>query len=132
MFSFSSLGSADLLLMYYESCDLFLLVDFLLVLFLQSGELADNVSKIIDPQFADKVDMSEVQVIISYIVVELFMKLSKCWDEIWFLGQDEFSVVITKALMTLVHGLETKFDAEMVSMTRVPWASLESVGDQSE
>ncbi|XP_020111556.1 vacuolar protein sorting-associated protein 53 A isoform X2 [Ananas comosus] len=71
-----------------------------------SGELADNVSKIIDPQFTDKVDMSEVQ--------------------------DEFSVVITKALMTLVHGLETKFDAEMVSMTRVPWASLESVGDQSE
>lgn len=48
------------------------------------------------------------------------------------MGQDEFSVVITKALMTLVHGLETKFDAEMVSMTRVPWASLESVGDQSE
>ncbi|XP_073107578.1 vacuolar protein sorting-associated protein 53 A [Elaeis guineensis] len=71
-----------------------------------SGELAENVSKIIDPQFADKVDMSEVQ--------------------------DEFSAVITKALLTLVHGLETKFDAEMVAMTRVPWASLESVGDQSE
>lgn len=78
MFSFSSLGSADQLLLYYESCDLILLVDFLLVLFLQSGELADNVSKIIDPQFTDKVDMSEVQVIISDIVVELFMKLSKC------------------------------------------------------
>jgi hypothetical protein len=46
--------------------------------------------------------------------------------------QDEFSAVITKALMTLVHGLETKFDAEMVAMTRVPWATLESVGDQSE
>lgn len=46
--------------------------------------------------------------------------------------QDEFSAVITKALLTLVHGLETKFDAEMVAMTRVPWASLESVGDQSE
>ncbi|XP_008793539.2 vacuolar protein sorting-associated protein 53 A [Phoenix dactylifera] len=71
-----------------------------------SGELAENVSKIIDPQFADKVDMSAVQ--------------------------DEFSAVITKALLTLVHGLETKFDAEMVAMTRVPWASLESVGDQSE
>ncbi|KAJ6835965.1 vacuolar protein sorting-associated protein 53 A [Iris pallida] len=71
-----------------------------------SGELAENVSKIIDSQFVDKVDMSEVQ--------------------------DEFSVVITKALLTLVHGLETKFDAEMVAMTRVPWASLESVGDQSE
>ncbi|XP_072972528.1 vacuolar protein sorting-associated protein 53 A isoform X1 [Typha angustifolia] len=71
-----------------------------------SGELAENVSKIIDPQFAEKVDISEVQ--------------------------DEFSAVITKALMTLVHGLETKFDAEMVAMTRVPWSTLESVGDQSE
>ncbi|KAL6840013.1 hypothetical protein ACP4OV_029823 [Aristida adscensionis] len=71
-----------------------------------SGELAENVAKMINPQFADKVDMSEVQ--------------------------DEFSAVITKALMTLVHGLETKFDAEMVAMTRVPWATLESVGDQSE
>ncbi|EHA8589826.1 hypothetical protein COCNU_scaffold012629G000020 [Cocos nucifera] len=29
-----------------------------------SVELAENVSKIIDPQFADKVDMSEVQVTI--------------------------------------------------------------------
>lgn len=47
--------------------------------------------------------------------------------------QDEYSAVITKALVTLVNGLETKFDIEMVAMTtRVPWATLESVGDQSE
>lgn len=46
--------------------------------------------------------------------------------------QDEFSAVITKALVTLVHGLETKFDAEMAAMTRVLWGTLESVGDQSE
>ncbi|XP_052197337.1 vacuolar protein sorting-associated protein 53 A isoform X2 [Diospyros lotus] len=71
-----------------------------------SGELAENVSKTIDPQLAEGVDMSEVQ--------------------------DEFSAVITKALITLVHGLETKFDVEMVAMTRVPWGTLESVGDQSE
>ncbi|CAM0884210.1 unnamed protein product [Alopecurus aequalis] len=71
-----------------------------------SGELAENVAKMINSQFSDKVDMSEVQ--------------------------DEFSAVITKALMTLVHGVETKFDAEMVAMTRVPWSTLESVGDQSE
>lgn len=71
-----------------------------------AGELAESVSKIIDSQYADKVDMSEVQ--------------------------DEFSSVITKALLTLVHGIETKFDGEMVAMTRVPWATLESVGDQSE
>ncbi|KAL7592539.1 hypothetical protein Lser_V15G31723 [Lactuca serriola] len=72
-----------------------------------AGELAENVSKIIDPQLADGVDMSEVE--------------------------DEYSAVITKALVTLVNGLETKFDIEMVAMTtRVPWATLESVGDQSE
>ncbi|KAF1895195.1 hypothetical protein Lal_00043840 [Lupinus albus] len=71
-----------------------------------AGELSESVSKIIDPQFADGVDMSEVE--------------------------DEFSAVITKSLVTLVHGLETKFDIEMAAMTRVPWATLESVGDQSE
>ncbi|KAL3838339.1 hypothetical protein ACJIZ3_022930 [Penstemon smallii] len=71
-----------------------------------SGELAENVSKIVDAQYADKIDMSEVQ--------------------------DEFSAVITKALVTLVHGIENKFDAEMVAMTRLPWGTLESVGDQSD
>ncbi|XP_014518487.1 vacuolar protein sorting-associated protein 53 A [Vigna radiata var. radiata] len=71
-----------------------------------AGELAESVSKIIDPQYAEGVDMSEVQ--------------------------DEFSAVITKSLVTLVHGLETKFDIEMAAMTRVPWGTLESVGDQSE
>ncbi|GAB2220697.1 hypothetical protein Droror1_Dr00008364 [Drosera rotundifolia] len=71
-----------------------------------SGELAESISKIIDPQFSERVDMSEVQ--------------------------DEFKAVIVKALVTLVLGLETKFDAEMGAMTRVPWATLESVGDQSE
>nr|XP_011467639.1 PREDICTED: vacuolar protein sorting-associated protein 53 A isoform X2 [Fragaria vesca subsp. vesca] len=71
-----------------------------------SGELAESVSKIIDSQLADGVDMSEVQ--------------------------DEFSAVITRALVTLVQGLETKFDNEMAAMTRVPWGTLESVGDQSE
>ncbi|KAI4296112.1 hypothetical protein L6164_036097 [Bauhinia variegata] len=71
-----------------------------------AGELAESVSKIIDSQYEDGVDMSEVQ--------------------------DEFSAVITKSLVTLVHGLETKFDIEMAAMTRVPWGTLESVGDQSE
>lgn len=46
--------------------------------------------------------------------------------------QDEFSAVITKALVTLVHGVESKADVEMAAMTRVPWGTLESVGDQSE
>eukprot|EP00249_Psilotum_nudum_P021312 c28062_g1_i1 orf=249-2780(+) len=71
-----------------------------------AGQLADNICKIIDVQFADKVDMSE--------------------------EQDEFSVVITKALATLVQGLETKLEAELAVMSRMPWATLESVGDQSE
>ncbi|XP_031479649.1 vacuolar protein sorting-associated protein 53 A [Nymphaea colorata] len=71
-----------------------------------SGELADSIGKIIDSQFVEAVDMSEVQ--------------------------DEFSAVITKSLMTLVQGLETKFEAEMAAMTRVAWGTIESVGDQSE
>lgn len=71
-----------------------------------AGELAENVSKIIDQRLVDIVDMTEVQ--------------------------DEFSAVITRALVTLVHGIVTKFDAEMAAMTRVPWGTLESVGDQSD
>ncbi|CAN1159233.1 Vacuolar protein sorting-associated protein 53 A [Linum perenne] len=70
-----------------------------------SGELAESVSRIIDPQLVAGADMSAVE--------------------------EEFSGLITDALMTLVHGLETKFDVEMAAMTRVPWATLESVGDQS-
>ncbi|KHG14981.1 hypothetical protein F383_18118 [Gossypium arboreum] len=57
------------------------------VYYILSSALAESVSKIIDSQFANQVDMSEVQ--------------------------------------------ETKFDVEMAAMTRVPWDTLESVGDQS-
>ncbi|KAL8195974.1 hypothetical protein R6Q57_024974, partial [Mikania cordata] len=71
-----------------------------------AGELAENVSKIIDSHLIHAVNMSEVQ--------------------------DEFSSIITKALVTLLHGVETKVDIEMAAMTRVPWGMLESVGDQSE
>lgn len=78
--------------------------------------------------------MSEVQVTIFFIFFQIFYF---CFSSVHFSNsyvflQDEFSAVITKALVTLVHGLETKFDAEMAAMTRVPWGTLESVGDQSE
>ncbi|RYR04125.1 hypothetical protein Ahy_B06g083708 isoform A [Arachis hypogaea] len=66
-----------------------------------AGELAESVSKIIDHQYADGVDMSEVQ--------------------------DDFSAVITKSLVTLVHGLETKFDVELAAMTRVPWGYVNAI-----
>ena len=46
--------------------------------------------------------------------------------------QDEFSGVITKALSTLVLGLETRLEVELANMARLPWATLEGVGDQSE
>lgn len=46
--------------------------------------------------------------------------------------QDEFSGVITKALSTLVLGLETRLENELANMARLPWATLEGVGDQSE
>ncbi|KAL0791697.1 hypothetical protein Bca101_007943 [Brassica carinata] len=72
---------------------------------IKCGELAEKVSEIIDPHYVDVVDMSEVQ--------------------------DEFSAVITRSLVTLVLGIETKFDTEMAAMTRVPWGALDSVGDQS-
>jgi hypothetical protein len=50
---------------------------------LQAGELAENVAKMINPQFAEKVDMSEVQVTNHYLlffplVVMLFWSCRKC------------------------------------------------------
>ncbi|CAH2036373.1 unnamed protein product [Thlaspi arvense] len=71
-----------------------------------SGDLAEEISTTIDPHFSGSVDMSEVQ--------------------------DVYSSVITKGLLTLVRRLETKFDTKMEDMTRVPWGTLESVGDHSE
>lgn len=114
-------------------------------LFIQSGELADNISKMIASQLSNKVDISEVQVATSTCIFRrLFLVLSNVHLCMWWVNfsfsslmrckylQDEFSAVITKSLITMVHGLETKFDVEMAAMTRVPWGTLESVGDQSE
>ncbi|XP_030543340.1 vacuolar protein sorting-associated protein 53 A isoform X1 [Rhodamnia argentea] len=98
-----------------------------------AGELAESVSKIIDSQYADGVDMSEVQVLFDFnlhALVRYSFSLSLIAN-LSAVSQDEFSAVITKALVTLVHGLETKFDIEMAAMTRIPWNTLESVGDQS-
>ncbi|BBN20320.1 vacuolar protein sorting-associated protein 53 [Marchantia polymorpha subsp. ruderalis] len=71
-----------------------------------AGGLAENLAKIIDTQFSESIDMSE--------------------------EQDEFSGVITKALSTLVLGLENKLEAELANMARMSWGTLEGVGDQSE
>ncbi|KAG6550389.1 hypothetical protein Mapa_008352 [Marchantia paleacea] len=71
-----------------------------------AGQLAENIAKIIDIQFSESIDMSE--------------------------EQDEFSGVITKALSTLVLGLENKLEAELANMARMSWGTLEGVGDQSE
>lgn len=75
--------------------------------------------------------MSEVQVL-TISLIDYAMVSSLHFQGSNDIMQDEFSAVITKALVTLVHGLESKFDAEMAAMTRVPWGTLESVGDQSE
>ncbi|CAI5958970.1 unnamed protein product, partial [Closterium sp. NIES-64] len=46
--------------------------------------------------------------------------------------QEEFSSAITRALAVLVAGLEGRLDGELDRMARMPWSTLESVGDQSE
>lgn len=71
-----------------------------------AGQLGESVQNRIDTQFAESVDMNE--------------------------EQDEFSGLITRALSVLVLGMETRLDAELAAMTKVQWASLEAVGDQSE
>ena len=107
-----------------------LLKDYLLSVS-QCGELAEKVSEIIDPHYVDVVDISEVQVLITTDIfffpdVTYFGFFSS-----YVAGQDEFSAVIRRSLVTLVLGIETKFDTEMAAMTRVPWGTLDCVGDQS-
>ena len=41
--------------------------------------------------------------------------------------EDEFQLLTTACLSVLILGTETKLDAALVQMTRLPWASLESV-----
>jgi hypothetical protein len=44
--------------------------------------------------------------------------------------EDEFQLVITACLSVLILGCETKLDAAMGQMTRMAWASVESVRPQ--
>ena len=41
--------------------------------------------------------------------------------------EEEFQTVVTACLSVLILGTETKLDAAMAAMTRLPWASLEAV-----
>lgn len=43
--------------------------------------------------------------------------------------EDEFQLVVTACLSVLILGCETKLDAALLTMTRMPWASLEAVGN---
>mmetsp|Transcript_7164 Transcript_7164/g.11810 ORF Transcript_7164/g.11810 Transcript_7164/m.11810 type:complete len:972 (-) Transcript_7164:1024-3939(-) len=70
-----------------------------------SGQLGESIKKAIDKQFGDSIDMSP--------------------------EQEEFSAVITKAVRILVLGIETKIQVALDAMTKMPWASIEGVGDQS-
>ena len=44
--------------------------------------------------------------------------------------EDDFQLVITACLSVLILGTETKLDAALVQMTRLSWASLETVRAQ--
>ncbi|EIE27794.1 hypothetical protein COCSUDRAFT_26904 [Coccomyxa subellipsoidea C-169] len=70
------------------------------------GALGRSVAKTIDPPFGNKVSVAE--------------------------EEDEFQLVVTACLSVLILGCETKLDAALLTMTRMPWASLEAVGDQSD
>ncbi len=45
--------------------------------------------------------------------------------------EDEFQLVVTACLSVLILGCETKLDAALLQMTRMPWASLETVRVQN-
>lgn len=104
--------------------------------------MGENIAKLIDSHFSESIDMSEEQVLSLFCILSFFypfMNETIYKTKITFvLGltssfvQDEFSGVITRALSTLVLGLETRLEVELANMARLPWATLEGVGDQSE
>ncbi|CAH1763587.1 12480_t:CDS:10 [Entrophospora sp. SA101] len=46
--------------------------------------------------------------------------------------RDYFSHVVVTAIKTLIRGIELCYEPALVSMTKIHWGTLESVGDQSE
>lgn len=69
------------------------------------GELARFVAKILTPPLGEKVDVSG--------------------------EEDRFQDVVTAGLTVAILGLETQLDRALQEMVRMPWATIESVGDQS-
>jgi len=47
-------------------------------------------------------------------------------------NQEDFTIVLTKAVRILVGGLETKMELPLSKMINIPWITCDSVGDQSE
>ncbi|KAL3139007.1 hypothetical protein ABBQ32_005811 [Trebouxia sp. C0010 RCD-2024] len=70
------------------------------------GSLGRSVAKMLDPPFGEQVDVSE--------------------------EEDQFQAVTTACLNVLILAVETRLDVALQQMTRMPWATLETVGDQSE
>lgn len=46
--------------------------------------------------------------------------------------EEEFASVVTTALNVLLLGVETRLETALTAMTKIHWAGVESVGDQSE
>lgn len=70
------------------------------------GSLGRSVAKMLDPPYGQQVDVSE--------------------------EEDQFQAVTTACLNVLILAVETRLDGALQQMTRMPWATLETVGDQSE
>eukprot|EP01102_Stenamoeba_stenopodia_P022198 TRINITY_DN9163_c0_g2_i1.p1 TRINITY_DN9163_c0_g2~~TRINITY_DN9163_c0_g2_i1.p1 ORF type:complete len:354 (+),score=94.55 TRINITY_DN9163_c0_g2_i1:1-1062(+) len=70
-------------------------------------QLVDKIKKTITENFVDKIDMTT--------------------------EQEEFGSIVAKGAKILVYGLETKLEAALNSMVKMPWSTWESpVGDQSD
>jgi hypothetical protein len=68
--------------------------------------LADKMKGIIDPAFAQEIDFTP--------------------------EKEEFEGLLARGMRTLVAGLEGRLATALVNMTKMPWNSWQSVGDQSE
>ncbi|KAK9786068.1 hypothetical protein WJX73_001616 [Symbiochloris irregularis] len=69
------------------------------------GDLGRFVAKILTPSLGEKVDVNN--------------------------EEEKFQDVVTAGLTMLILGIETSLDKALQEMVRMPWATIESVGDQS-
>jgi len=70
------------------------------------GQLEEKVSELIDSEYKEKIEMNS--------------------------EKDNIMAIVTNCIKALSKGMDAALDPAFLTMSRIPWSSLQAVGDQSE